>query len=825
VLSDLRYAIRTLRHNPGFAAIAILSLALGIGANTAIFSLAEYLLLRPLPVPRPSEIVVVQAKVRGESMGLMEQAGLSYPDYVDLQRKSKSFAGLAASHYIPFGFARDRTTSPRMKFGALVSGNFFDVLEVRPELGRAFRVDEDQVPGRDAVVILGHACWETEFASSPDVIGKTIYLNGLPFTVIGVTSEAFGGPLIWIRADLYVPLAMQPVLAGGSQPNELEMRGLRALTVQGRLKPGVSVRQASAEARVIGEQLAQTYPQTNRTCALSVGTYRQTHIEQYSTPALAFLCMLALSSVVLLIACANVMNLMLSRASARAREIAVRLAMGAGRLRLTRQLLTESLVIAILGGALGLLIAQAFAAMLSRVRIPSDLPLVLDFGLDSQVLLFALLVSVASAILFGLAPALQCTKPDLVASLKASGIAAGKPRKFFGRNTLVIAQVAGSFVLLVFATQIFRGAAILLSSPMGFRTDHLLTAGFNPALARESTEQTRKFYRQLLDQARTLRGVKSAALTQAIPLMERPELTGISSTRVIPEGFQLPAGTETLRVLSNTVSEGYFRTIGVSIVEGREFQLTDRADTPRVMIVNEQFARRYFPQQSAIGKRVQLNGANGPFAEIVGVAKQSTYINPIAEPSMEYLYLPWAQTPTTAMTLMLETEGPPAEEAGALRDLARRLDSNQPIYAVRTMQDICDLAVKQRMNIIRQMIGALGLLGLVLALVGLYGLMTYSVSLRYREIGIRMAIGAAPLDVVAMVLKQGMMLAAIGVLIGFLLSLEISRLTAALPGGHGFNSPFILPVALALLAIAAVGAYIPARRASRVDPNDVLRHE
>jgi predicted permease len=559
VLSDLRYAIRTLRHNPGFAVIAILSLALGIGANTAIFSLAEFLLLRPLPVPRASEVVVVQAKARGESMGLAEQAGLSYPDYVDLRTKSKSFAGLTASQYLPFGFAHDRTALPRMKFGALVSGNFFDVLGVRPELGRAFRADEDQVPGRDAVVMLGHACWETEFASSRDVIGKNIYLNGLPFMVIGVMPEAFRGPLVWMRADVYVPLAMQPVLAGGSQPNELEMRGLRVLRVQGRLRPGVSVRQASAEARVIGEQLAQTYPETNRTCALSVGTYRQTQIEQYSTPALAFLCMMALAAVVLLIACANVMNLMLSRASARAREIAVRLAMGAGRVRLTRQLLTESLVIAILGGALGLVIAQATAAMFSRIRIPSDIPLVLDFGLDSQVLLFALVVSVASAILFGLAPALQSTRLDLVAFLKAGAIAAGKPRRLLGRNTLVIAQVAGSLVLLVFATQIFRGAAILLSSPMGFRTDHLLIAGFNPTLARESTEQTKEFYRRLLDQARTLSGVKSAALTQAIPLMESPELTGISSTRVIPEGVQLPAGTDTVRVLSNTSQRGLLR--------------------------------------------------------------------------------------------------------------------------------------------------------------------------------------------------------------------------------------------------------------------------
>ena len=285
MLRDLRFALRTFQRNPGFAVVAILSLALGIGANGAIFSMAEYLLLRPLPVPHASGIVVVQAQLRGESAGTYQQAGLSYPDFVDLQRKSKSFAGLTASQYFPFGIAPDKTTLPKMKYGALVSGNFFSVLGVSPALGRSFRADEDEVPGRDAVVVLGHDFWETEFASSPDVVGKSIFLNGLPFTVVGVAPEPFRGPMVWIRADLYVPLAMQPALAGSSQPNELEMRGLRVLTIQGRLKPRVSVRQAAAEASVIGQQLAQAYPATNRTCSLEVGTYWQTQIEQYSVPA------------------------------------------------------------------------------------------------------------------------------------------------------------------------------------------------------------------------------------------------------------------------------------------------------------------------------------------------------------------------------------------------------------------------------------------------------------------------------------------------------------------------------------------------------------
>jgi predicted permease len=334
-------------------------------------------------------------------------------------------------------------------------------------------------------------------------------------------------------------------------------------------------------------------------------------------------------------------------------------------------------------------------------------------------------------------------------------------------------------------------------------------------------EQATEFYRQLLEQARTLTGVKSAALSQGVPFME---FMGISSTRVIPEGVQLPVGTEAVTLFSNTVSEGYFRTIGVPIVEGRGFLPTDKADTPRVVIVNQQFVRRYYPNQGAIGKRLRLNGSDGPFAEIIGVAKQSKYLNPL-EPPMEYLYLPWDQNRTAAMTLMLETDGPPAAMAGPLRDLVRRLDANQPMYAVRSMQDVYDLTVKQRMDIIREIMGGLGFLGLVLALVGLYGLMTYSVSLRHHEIGIRMAIGADRAAVVRMVLKEGMALTTSGVAIGLLLSLAANKLTAALPGGHSFNLILVAPVTLALLAVAALAAYIPARRASQVDPNTVLRQE
>jgi len=817
MLQDLRFALRTLRHNPGFAAVAIISLALGIGANGAIFSMAEYLLLRPLPVPHASGIVVVQAQLRGESTGMYQQAGLSYPDFIDMQRKTISFAGLAASQYFPFGVAPDKTTLPKMKYGALVSGNFFSVLGLSPALGRSFRADEDKVPGRDAVVVLGHALWETEFASNPDVVGRSVVLNGLPFRVVGVAPGSFTGPNAWVRADLYVPLAMQPALAGESGQNELEMRELKVLTVMGRLKPGIRFGQAGAETRVIGEQLAQAYPKTNRTCSLVVMTYRQS--TTITTFATLLLFLSGLAGVVLLIACANVMNLMLSRASARKREIAVRLALGAGRARLVRQLLTESLVIALLGGALGLVLAQACTKRFSQIRVPIDVPLMIDVKIDPNVLLFALLVSVASAILFGLAPALQSTQTDLVPALKSGGAASGKRRRLLGRNALVIAQVTGSLLLLVVATQAFFGARNFLSSPTGFRTDHILMASFNPTLARNSMEQTKEFFRRLREQAGTLPGVKSVALTQAMPMV--PASPAI---RVIPEGVQLPTGTEAVTVMSNTVSEGYFRTLGVPLVEGREFAVTDRADSPRVVIVNELFAHKYYRNRDVLGKRVRLNSGEGALAEIVGVAKQSKYIFPI-EPPLEYLYLPLAQNPAPAMTLLLETAGPSAGLTGPLRDLVRSLDPRQPIYGIRTMEEFFDVRAHKTLGLFVEAMAGLGVLGLVLALVGLYGLMSYSVSLRQREIGIRMAVGAAPASVVGTVLKQGMILAGSGVVVGLGLSLAASKPLAALVQGEGFNLPLVALVTLALLAMAALGAYIPARRASRVDPNTVLRQE
>jgi predicted permease len=530
---------------------------------------------------------------------------------------------------------------------------------------------------------------------------------------------------------------------------------------------------------------------------------------------------LALVGVVLLIACANVANLLLSRARARSREIAVRLAIGAGRTRLIRQLLTESLAIAVLGGALGLLLAQAGIETFSHWKIPSDIPLAIDAKLDLRVTLYALFASIASALLFGLAPALQATRTDLVQALKSGVEGARKRQRFLGRNTLVIAQVAGSLLLLVCATQLFRATSFVLSAPPGFRTDHLLMTSFDPTLVRYTPAQTQIFYRRLEEQTRALPGVKSAALARLPPLSNYP-----IRKSVVPEGFQLPPGKESVTVPANIVSEGYFETVDVPILQGRDFRMTDSADSPRVAIASEQFARKFYPNQDPVGKRFRLDGRDGPPVEIVGLAKQSKYFF-LAEPPQDFLYLPLAQNPQTQMTLLARSHGDPAALAGPIRDVVRSLDPDQPVYGVRTMEEYFDLRARKFFNWITETIGAMGLLGLALALVGLYGLMSYSVSRRMREIGIRMAIGADRVNVVRMVLKQGLLLAGIGVAIGILLSVLFSRaLTAGLAGVvPSFNLTMMALVSLALLGVAMLGAYVPARRASLVDPMRVLRED
>ena len=812
MINDIRYALRTLRGNPGFALVAILSLALGIGANAAIFSLADAMLLRPLPVPRPSQVVTVRSQLRGD-----RAVDMSYPDYVDYRSKTRSFDDLAAFHIATLGYAKSKNVLPQMKAGFLASGNCFHVMDTEPQIGRGFRPDEDQVPGRDAVVVISNDLWRTEFGASPGAVGKTVFLDGIEFTIVGVTPESFTGVDQYYRPSFYIPMAMGPRLAGA---HFLDDRGARGFFVKGRLKPGVSRASANTEAGVIAKWLEQAYPDTNRNRTAVVRTEFQVRVDNSPFDALLAGMLLGLVGVVLLIACANVANLLLSRARARSREIAVRLAIGAGRWRLVRQLLTESLVIALLGGALGFLVAQSSVNFFSRIRIMSEIPIVLDVRLDLRVMLYGLLVAVASALLFGLAPAIQATGTSLVPALKSgNSTGSGKRRRFLGRNALVIAQVAGSLLLLVCATQLYRATSYLLSTPPGFRTNHLLMVTFDPTLVQYTPAQAQDFYKRLVERVRMVPAVKSAALTRMVPMANMS-----SDAAVIPEGYQLPRDKDSVNVLSNTVGDGYFATVGIDIVSGRGFEPTDTADSRRVAVVNQHFAEVYYPKQNPVGKRFWIGDRKGQALEIVGVAKNTKYIS-LAEPPFTAIYQPLEQNAQNRMTLMLESYGDSAALLTPVRDTVRSLDANLPIYSVHTMEEYYEERARKIFALLSEVTGGMGLLGLTLALVGLYGLMSYSVSRRTREIGIRMAIGADRAGVVKMVLKQGLLLTGIGVAVGILLSVALGRSLTTGMGFPPFDLRVFAAVPVALLAMAALSAYIPARRASRIDPVQALRLE
>jgi predicted permease len=532
--------------------------------------------------------------------------------------------------------------------------------------------------------------------------------------------------------------------------------------------------------------------------------------------------LMTLAGAVLLVACANVAVLLTSRAPVRAREIALRLAIGAGRARLIRQLITESLVLALAGALAGIALGYAGVVLLRGITYPSDVPVVIAFQLDHRALAFSLAVALGSVLLFGLGPALQTTRTDLAGALKTSDAAAVGRRRLWGRNFLVSSQVAISFVLLTVATFMYVGFRRDLVSGPGFRTDHLLMMTFDTGLVHYSNDQTEQFFKQLIDRSRSVTGVNSAALSSFMPLTVEAEGTGL-----VPEGFELPRGKPNVQVISSRVSEGYFETMQTRIIEGRGFRSTDTSSSPRVAVVNETFAQHYWPAQNPVGKHFRLNDRNGRLVEIVGVARNSKYIS-LQESPNEFVYLPHLQNPSSRMVLMVETAAGAADLTAPLRKLVGGLDADMPVLAARTMQDFYQARGVQTTEVIVKLVAAMGLMGMLLALIGLYGLVSYAVSTRTREIGIRMAIGAAQGEVLWMILKQGVVLAACGLGVGLLLSLAALRgLGAAFQGG---NSQPLNLIAYPLMIVAALlvtmlAAYIPARRAARVDPLLALRHD
>jgi putative ABC transport system permease protein len=818
---DVRYGCRMLASSPAFAAIAILSLAIGVGANCAIFSFADALLLRPLPVARPGEIYTVGSMTSIEAFGASALVS-SYPDYVDVRDRTKSFDGLAAFTYLTAGFATNPSLVPRLKLGMLASGNLFRVMGVETTLGRAFTPDEDRVAGRDAVVVIGHVMWEQEFGSDPSVLGRQVLIDGRSFTVIGVAPSEFTGLNQYVRADFFVPLMMSPQLLSDPKAASLQARDARNLTIKGRLAPGVAQATAQAELATLGADLERAYPDTNKNRRFAVRTELQARMAQDPPDATLIAMLATLAFLVLLVACANVAGLLTSRAPARAREMALRLAIGAGRGRLVRQLITENLLIALAAGAAGLGVGYAGMTLFRQIEIPTDLPIVLAFQMDRRALIFSLALAVASTLLFGLSPAIQAARTDLTAVMKAGDSAAPGRRRRWGRSILVGGQVAVSVVVVAVALFMYRGFRQELVGGPGYRTDHLLMMSFDTSLVHYTPAQSEQFFKQVADRAREQAGVASVAMATAIPMSN----DSVGDETIVPEGFQFPPGKDNATVLSSRIDEHYFATMGLPIIGGRDFHLEDSATAPRVAIVNEQFAAHYWPNQDPIGKRFRLVNADTSWVEVVGLTKTTKYLF-IAEPPTEFVYLPYRQKPVHEMTILIESRADPASLAAPMREIVHRLDPNLPIFGVRTMDELYRMRATRIFNVIVGTVLALGVMGLSLAIVGLYGLVAYAASRRTREIGIRMAIGADRVAVLRMVLRQGLVLAVAGLTAGLVASVGAGELlNAAFPSGDNQRDLGALLIVIPIvLAVTSLAAYIPARRASRVDPTQALRQD
>lgn len=815
MLTSLTRAFRVLRKDPVFTAVAIGSLALGIGATAAMFSFADAMLLRPLPVMQPDRVVSINTAT---SAPFATNSNISYPDYTDLRDRSRTFDGLVAASYAKFGFSPDPGTLPRMKFGLYVSGNFFQVLGIEPSLGRGFRPEEGRVEGRDPVVVLGHDFWISQFGGKPSVLGSRIRLNGIDFLVIGVAPEQFTGIDLVLRPTMFVPLAMSPRMG----ENNLHNRDLGWLFLKGRLKPGVGVDQAQADIAPLAAELLKLHKQSSRDRRLKVETELQLRVAQ-GPEVTAMVAMLGtLGICVLLVACANVAGLLLSRSRARSREIAVRLAIGASRAALVRQLLLENLLVAVAGGLGGVAVADAFGELWRSMPIPVDLPVTFQIGVDHRVLLFTVAVSLVSTLLFGLAPALQATRSDLVPALKAGDAGSVGRRRLWGRNTMVAGQVALSLVLLAVSAVMVQGFRDQLAQGPGFRIDHIFLTSFDTQLIHYSEEQARRFYSDLLERARAAPGVRAAALASGAPML------GVESIGVVPEGYRLPRGEPAMTTYASSVSEGYFRTMDIAIQRGRSFLESDDKDAPLVAVVNEHMALHYWPKGDALGKRFHIRTSDDPLVEIVGIARKSKYLW-IAERPLDYFYLPFRQHAHSALTLLAESQAQDASTiAPALHEVVRRLDPDMPVFDVRTMRDFYRQRAVKTSDIIVQIVAGMGLMGLILAVVGLYGLVAYSVSRRTREIGIRMAIGADRQKVVWMVLRQGLRLGVAGVAVGLVVGYFACRVVTSAFSFVTFDrvDPLVLAaIAVPLLAITGLATWAPARRASLIDPLHALRDE
>ena len=813
---DVRYGIRMLAKSPGFTAVAVLTLAVGIGANTAVFSVVNSFLFSPLPVKDANRLVVVACHDPKSNY----PHEVSLPDFKDFETQNNvlsdmtayliNFAGLSADH-----------RSERVLV-TYVAGNYFTSLGIRPVLGRVFLPSEGQVPGEDPILVLGYAYWIQRFNGDRSVIGKTVDFDGKPATIVGVTPKEFHGTFFIVESNVYAPLAS--IVATPDSEKLIYGRGERQLRALAHLKPGVTIPQARVSLQVIADRLGAAYPDTDKGMQIDVISEKLARPEASSASAWPVIAsvFLGLVGLVLLVTCVNVTNLLLARASVRSKEMAIRAALGAGRSRMFRQLLTESLLLSALGALGGIAIGLYLMRWIEAIRLPGDFSLRTDLPFDWRMFLYVASIAIAAGLFAGLVPAWRASRMDLNVTLRESGRSltggAGHNRV---RNVLVVAQAAGSLVVLIIAGLFLRSLKRAEKMDLGLNPNHVLNLTMDVQQLGLDEARGQNFYRQLGERVRGLPGVESASFAYSAPMGYYSQWN-----EVWREGQEGAQESDIPRFPHNKIDSSYFSAMGIPIIEGRPIDEYDQTNSPRVAVINETMARQFWPGQDPIGHHFRYGTNMAPEVEVVGVARDGKYIF-VAEDPRPYFYVPLTQDYSSVRVLHVRTSVPPTTLTRAIEDQVHSIAPDLPVFDVMTMTTSLQGGNGfMLMRLAAQFAGALGVLGLLLAVVGVYGVISYAVNQRIHEIGIRMALGAQRENIFGLVLSHGLKLVLVGLAIGVALSVAASKVVGNLLVNTGALDPVAYAVATSLLvAVAALACYIPARRATRVDPLVALRYE
>ncbi|HSF19789.1 MAG TPA: ABC transporter permease [Vicinamibacteria bacterium] len=825
LIQNVKFGFRALWKRPAFTLVAVLSLALGIGLNTTIFTVVNAVMLRKLPISEPERLVEVYTGPSDEMPYLTN----SYPDLLDLREQTDAFSGLAGHAFVRGILTRDGRSE--LTTGEVVTANYFDLLGVQPSLGRNFLPEEEATEGAHPVLVLSHGLWQRRMGGDPDVIGSTMRISGVEYSVVGVAPRQFTGTIPGLEPEFWTPTTMVEKLRfNGIQfdkgsptgTTRLTRRGTRWLFVVGRLAPGFGIEDAETQVATVFARLAEEYPDTNekvRGTVLPSGAVRF-HPMVDSMLARAGAVLLVAVGLVLLIACANVANMLLSRAQARSREIAVRLSVGASRAQLVWQLMTESLLLTAFGAVTGLGLAWASARLLSALQPPLPVPISFAYEIDLTVLSFVVGISLATAVVFGLAPAWRTARPSVVPALKgeSNGSAYRPARRFTLSNTLVVGQLAVSLVLLVAGALLVRGLMVAQRFDVGFDPSRVAALSFDLGMNNYSLDEAIAFQRTLIERLSALPQVEAASLASRMPLAPDINMEGI----LIP-GHHEP-GDDPTPIDATSVGPDYFRVIDIPILEGRSLSETDTAESPRIVVINQAMASRYWPDRSPVGERLYPDGFDEPPVEIVGVVPNHS-VRSVGEEPRPYLHFAALQSPSPVTSVLVRTRGPAELALPRLREEVLGMDPEIVFTDETTAQQIADGTLVPT-KIGASLLGAFGLLALVLASVGLYGVIAYSVSRRTREVGLRMAMGARGTDVLKMVLGQGVRIALVGVFVGFAAAAVLAKVLSTLLYGVSPIDPIAyVGASFVLLAVAAAANFIPAWRASKLSPMSALRYE